>query len=300
MSGATNAARGSRRPRVIWWAFFLLVIAVALLVWQPWRATSLLVAGPSPAPGVTTPEDRRLSAAEVSPTPVPTQSTPTPRPSPGSLVSATTTLPTPPSPTLPGSGAMFDPVTALDLFVTADQLAGTVPVAADGVVPAPAPSWGIPAGGRVTPPGCLVARTIVTREPGFVARTWLSQGFGYDQQAVLLADPAAARSAFATLVGTVDGCPEYAVLDSRGSGERWQGQAAIEGQGLYPSIVQEVTVEPGFGTRAGFRGHLLVGNAIVSWTALAPADGAAEALGPADALSAMIQDRALAAVRAAG
>ena len=117
-------------------------------------------------------------------------------------------------------------------------------------------------------------------------------------------DPAAAREAFRALVTTVDACPEYSQVNPDVDGATWTAEPAIEGQGVYPSIVQEITHSAEGSEVPGYRGHMLVGNAIVTWTAEALADGDRDAalatLGDAASLSAMVQDRAQAAVRSLG
>lgn len=299
MSGGSSAApprdAGRGRPRVPWWVLFVvLAAAVVALAWQPWASGGASVAAPTPA----------LSSAGPLPVPVPSPSAtddaavPSVPPSPDStLTSTSNTVPTAPPPTFPGSATAFDEAGALELFVTADQLASTILAAADGVVPVAAPGWGLPTGSVVTPGPCLVARTIVTRAPvGFVARQWTGAGLTYEEQVALLGDPTAARAAFATLVGQVDACPQY--TQSGAGGGTWTTQPAVEGQGLYPSIVQQVAFEGSGRQTEGFRGHLLVGNAIVTWTTLTAGD--LEGLGAVEDLSAIVQDRALAAVRASG
>ena len=83
---------------------------------------------------------------------------------------------------------------------------------------------------------------------------------------MLLPDPAAAREAFRELVTTVDACPKYSQVNAGVDGATWTAQPAIEGQGVYPSIVQEITLRRGHDAPA-YRGHMLVGNTIVTWTA---------------------------------
>jgi len=125
------------------------------------------------------------------------------------------------------------------------------------------------------------------------------------QEVTLLADPAAARTAFAALVTTVDRCPEYAQVtgpDTTGTDTTatWTADPAIEGQGLYPSIVQPLRTTAAARDAVGYRGHLLVGNAIVTWTVQTTGASGTDGLGPVDDLAAIVQDRALAAVRSLG
>lgn len=294
MSRASSAAS----PHARWWVVVTLVaLATVLVAWRPWEvgdeasepdaigaAAGAVATTTPPTPGPSAPPTAKL----------------TPPPTPDPTLTSTSNVLTTPEP--PGATAVFDATTATGLFVTADQLAAGVPAASEaGVTPRAMPGWGLATGSEVVPGRCLLVRTVVGQEPvGYDARGWTGTGLTYAQSLTLLKDSAAARTAFATLVGRVDACPEYSVTDPSGDPERWQVEAAIEGQGLYPSIVQEVTVQPGIGQLRGFRGHLLVGNAVVSWTALTADDDVAGALGSADDLSAMVQDRALAAVRALG
>ena len=105
----------------------------------------------------------------------------------------------------------------------------------------------------------------------------------------------------APLVTTVDACPEYQQVNPDVDSPTWKAEPAIEGQGVYPSIVQEITHSAEGADVPGYRGHMLVGNTIVTWTAEAYGDGdrdvALATLGDAASLSAMVQDRAQAAVR---
>ena len=212
----------SRPPRPWWWAFLAVgVLAIALIVWQPWGGAS-----PAAAP------------------------TGSPRP--------TSTEPS--------------------------------------VAP---PGWGLPPGGSIVPASCQVARTVVaTAPPGYEARDWVGgTAFSLRQEVTLLATPTDARRAFASLVGTVDACATYTEVTPGVGVGRWVTLPAVEGDGLYPSIVQQVRFDQ-TATRNGYRGHLLVGNAIVTWTAWTT-DGI-DTIGPPDSLAAIMQDRALAAVQAAG
>lgn len=293
MSRASSAAS----PHARWWVVVTLVVLAAVLVaWRPWDVAG--GASQADATGAAA-----GAVATATPTPAPSAeptSARTPPASPDPTLTSTSNVLSTPEP--PGATAVFDSTTATALFVTTDQLAAGVPAASEaGVAPRAMPGWGLATGSEVVPGRCLLVRTVVGQEPvGYDARGWTGTGLTYGQSLTLLKDPAAARTAFATLVGRVDACPDYSVTDPGGDPERWQVEAAIEGQGLYPSIVQEVTVQSGTGQLRGYRGHLLVGNAVVSWTALTAADDVAGALGSADDLSAMVQDRALAAVRALG
>jgi hypothetical protein len=269
----------------VWWFVLLVVVLVlAALAWQPWRTSPPVVSPSPPPPTISTPV----------PSPTPSQ-TPAPSPTGGASLTAST-RPTPPQvPT-----GQFDASTAQGLFVTPEQLATTLPAAKGGVSQAAGPlPWGLTDEGTVLPSDCLVARTVVgSAPPDYEAQEWTAPDLTFRQEVTLLGDATAARTAFATLVGAVDACPEYGVLAGNLVTERWTVQPAIEGQGLFPSIVQDVAVQVGDAAENGYRGHLLVGNAIVTWTARTPS--AVDVLGSSDDLSAVLQDRALAAVRALG
>lgn len=298
MSGTPGeqAARSPSGARArAWWAVALAVAlaVLALLVWRPWQGSGAPVAEPSSGAdaGPATPSATPTTAPSPKPSPSP--------PTPDSALSSTSNG-RPTTPSLPTG--RFDATTARGLFVTAEQLAGTVPAAHAGLTASDeAPAvWGLPAGAMIVPADCGVALTIVTDEPAaFEAQAWAGDAVAFRQEVTLLASASAARAAFATLVGTVDACPQYREADATAGGETWTAQPAIEGLGLFPSIVQDVSVQMPDAVDNGYRGHLLVGNAIVTWTARTPST-AAEALGPAEGLSAIVQDRALAAVRALG
>ena len=233
-------------------------------------------------------------------------------PTPTATVTVTepTAVPTTPSPSVPppGSDAVFDATTAPGLFVTSAELLADVPAAepevqqqiASGQLP-----WGLPTGSTVDPPECTLAVTVVYTPPSwFDALMWGNDDLSFEQEVVLMPDPAAAREAFRALVTTVDACPEYSQVNPDIDGATWTAEPAIEGQGVYPSIVQEITHSAEGSEIPGYRGHMLVGNTIVTWTAEALADGDRDAalatLGDAASLSAMVQDRAQAAVRSLG
>lgn len=268
------------RSRIGWWWLLVALLAFALvtaLVAQPW------------------------APVEIEPSVTPTVTSPTPAPSspPGSAS---------PSVAVPGADAVFDPTTALALFVTADDLLAEIPAADPEVqlqIPSGQLSWGLPIGSTIEPPECLVAATVVAMPPPWYdTRLWGNDTLSFQQEVVLLADPAAAREAFRTLVTTVDACPEYSQVNPDIDGATWTAEPAIEGQGVYPSIVQEVTHSGEGSDVPGYRGHLLVGNTIVTWTAEAlttgDRDAALATLGdPAD-LAAMVQETAQEAVRALG
>ena len=120
----------------------------------------------------------------------------------------------------------------------------------------------------------------------------------------MLPDPAAAREAFRELVTTIDACPTYREVSTGIDGPQWTAQPAIEGQGVYPSIVLEIDRTAAGTTVPGYQGQMLVGNTVVSWTAQALSTGTRDAalatLGDPESLSTMVQGRAQLAVRALG
>ena len=281
MSGSTPPPdAGARRSHVGWWWLIVAVLAIALvtaLVAQPW------------------------APVETEPTPTVTDTEPTTAPTtqPPSLA---------PSVAPPGADAMFDATTAPTLFVTSAELLADVPAAEPEVrqlITSGQLPWGLPAGSTVEPPECTAAVTVVSTPPAwFDALMWGNDAMSFEQEVVLLPDPAAAREAFRELVTTVDGCPEYSQVNLGIDGATWAAEPAIEGQGVYPSIVQEITHSAEGSTIPGYRGHMLVGNTIVTWTAEALAQGNRDAalatLGDPASLSAMIQDRAQSAVQSLG
>ena len=282
-----DEARPRSRARWWWLVAVLVVLAVVLAVWRTWAA----------APPIALPTGSS-TAAEV-----PSTGGTSPGPSPSALPSqsVTSTSNVEPVPTPPGQETVFDAAGAQALFVTADQIAGALPSGLGPLVAsvAPSPNWGLPAGGAVIPASCLAARTVVATPPtGYLARDWVGQKVTFRQEVTLLDTPVAARHAFATLVGTVDACAQYTEVDPVTGPGRWTTQPAVQGQGLYPSLVQQVTFEGPTATTNGYRGHLLVGNAVVTWTLWTTNDVAT--LGSPDALAGTVQDRVLAAVRAAG
>ena len=280
MSGSTPPPDvGARPSRAGWWWLLVGVLAIALvtaLVAQPWAPVET---EPTPTVTVTVPE----------PTAEPTTQSPSVPP--------------------PGSDAVFDASTAPGLFVTSEELLADVPAAEPEVqqrITSGQLPWGLqPPGATVDPPQCTVAVTVVASPPAwFDAQAWGNDTLFFEQEIVLLPDPAAARDAFRTLVTTVDACPEYSQVNPGIDGATWAAEPAIEGQGVYPSIVQEITLSSEGSEIPGYRGHMLVGNTIVTWTAeaLAPVDPeeARATLGDAASLSTMVQDRAQAAVRSLG
>jgi hypothetical protein len=267
---ATPAA-GDRRPvSSRWWWLLVVVLLIGglvLLVLEPW------------------------SGIETEPALTGTHSPP-----------STVGGPSPTS-TLPGADVQFDAQSLATLFVTPNDLVANVPAAGSGVSPIVTSGqvgWGLPVGSAVAPADCVTATTVVpSAPPAFDARSWGNSGFQFQQQVTVLASPADAQAAFRALVTTIDACPSYAITDAAGSVDTWVAKPAIEGQGTYPSIVQEITHGTGV---PGYRGQMLVGNAIVTWTATALGNGDPTALlatlGDGLSLSTMVQEQARSAVAA--
>ncbi|MBO3087831.1 sensor domain-containing protein [Cellulomonas dongxiuzhuiae] len=266
------------RPRSRWWLVVVVVAALAVvLVWRPWD-------GGEPAP-VPTPEP----TPEVTPTPTPEPSrTPTASAAPA-----------------PGADAIFDPATAGSLFATSADLERDVPGAAAGVARGLEPGtrpWGLPEGASIDPASCTTAVTVVSAPPSFHdATSWVNEDLTFEQDVVVLLDPAAARAAFRALVTTVDECPRYTLDVPGAGGTRWTAEPALEGQGVFPAIVHDLTAQVDDDTYQQTTGHVLVGNAILTWTATAldasDRQDARAVLGDPAQLSEMVERRALAAVR---
>lgn len=284
---AERVAAPRSRQRAGWVVAAVAVVVLAvLLVTRPWSTSAA-------------PEPTAPAASSPAPTPSPTPTVDVvpdePTPSPTS---------TPVSP--PGADAVFDATSTAALLVTRADLEQAVPAAAAGLVRELEPgtsAWGLPEGAVVDPPQCQPAVTVVNEPPvHHDATAWGNDEMRFEQDVVVLPDAAAASEAFRALVTTVDTCVEYTRVVGGVAGTTWTAEPALEGQGVFPAIVQDVTAVTAGDSRPQVTGHVLVGNAIVSWTAtgLTAADQAeARAVlgAPAD-LSAVVEERALAAVRA--
>lgn len=273
-----------------WWLVAAaVVLGLVLVVAQPWADV-----------------ETEPPILPTSPPAPETSSAPVPEPTPSATPSDAATEGT--APDFTGSDAVFDDASMRRLFVQRVVVQGTVPAASDGLRVRTRPGdvpWGMAEGDTVKPAACTTAVTVVAeRPPGFVSRSDEDTDVVFAQSVTRLDDAAAATSAFADLVETVDRCPTYREVDAAGPVTTYTTEAAVEGQDPFPTIVQEVVVTRPDEVLATYRGYLLVGNTIVSWSAAArhvdPDDvGAALAtLGTPEALSAMMQTQALAAVQA--
>lgn len=280
----TDAFDGRSR----WWWWIVVVAGAAvvvLLVLQPWSEHQ------TEPPATGSPS----SASDV--------------PTGPSSTSSTTAAPPATAVPVPGAKAVFDEDSVGTLFVTDADLAAAAPAAADGVLPGIGPgelTWGLPEGSAIDPESCTTAVTIVAEEPdAFDARSSANDKLSWEQRVTVLADGDAARDAFRDLVTTVDACPTYAQINLGIDGSRWTAEPAVEGLGSYPSIVQEITQDSEGQTLPAYRGHMLVGNTIVTWTATsldtgANQDAALATLGDPSSLDAMVQARAQQAVEGLG
>lgn len=222
---------------------------------------------------------------------------PSPSVSPGSTTDAPTVLPTVQAP-------QFDAASAGALLLGREELEealpGDDPLAAWPVLPW---AWGVPEGSRVEPERCALARTVVSAPPlAYEVRGWDGPAVRVRQEVAVVADESAAADAFRALVATVDSCPEYRQVNQGVEGASWVGEPATEAQGRFPSLWQEIGHTAEGTTVPGYRGHLLVGNAIVTWNAEviggAGRGDVVDRLGEGAALDTLVQRRASAAAAA--
>ena len=295
MTGTEPQEPGDPAPAgsLWWWALAtIVVVGVLLLVVQPWSPHETEPVLPTSAAPATTP--------------APTASSDLPSASP-------TPSPSPTPPPVPGADAVFDDTTQKQLFVRPKDLVAAVPAAKDGVdvqIRSGELPWGLPEGSTVNPARCTTAVTVVPTPPdGFDARGWGNDAMQYVQTITRLPDAAAAQAAFRDLVVTLDGCPEYEQVNPGIDGASWTAEPAIEGQGVYPSVVVQLLHSAEGQRTPQYEGHLLVGNVIVTWTASATGAGPDEdldvpgelaTLGTPESLSQLAQDRAQQAVAALG
>lgn len=275
-TGAAPPSDGDR-SRGWWWLLVVaVVVAVVLLVVRPWS-------GDEPAP----------TSTSASPTSAAPDSPPGPTPT-------VSVVP-------PADEAVFDATTLEGLFLTVDDLVAGVPLAADGIERTDdgGIGWGLPEGMTMNPPECALTDTVVAQPPAaFGGRTWANDAVEVRQEVTVLPDTGTARQSFAELVTTVDACSEYTASPPDMDGAGVRTDAAIEGQGVYPSIVQPVSIFVEGNSRAMYRGYVLVGNAIVSWSVATQAGDdeqqALDSLGQPEELDTMVQQRAQEAVLGLG
>jgi len=284
-SGGAAAANGHPRRRTWpWWVVAtVVVLAGAIASTQPWTAVR--------------PPDASAGRTSVTPTPggdATSTGGATPSPTP-----AATARPQPP---------VFDATTLALLFVSPEDLVGTIPAAAAGLVPAITSgqlAWGLPAGSTIEPATCTVASTVVAEPPAaFDARSWSGTAIELVQKVTVLPDVPSAEAAFRLLVTTVDACPAYSQVNPGVGSSTTTASPATEAQGVYPSLVQRTELSTGGVVEPQLHGHMLVGNAIVTWTASAlPQNGAqadASVLGSGARIDAMFQAVAARAASALG
>ena len=284
-SGGAAAANGHPRRRTWpWWIVAtVVVLAGAIASTQPWTAVR--------------PPDASAGRTSVTPTPggdATSTGGATPSPTP-----AATARPQPP---------VFDATTFALLFVSSEDLVGTIPAAAAGLVPAITSgqlAWGLPAGSTIEPATCTVASTVVAEPPAaFDARSWSGTAIELVQKVTVLPDVPSAEAAFRLLVTTVDACPAYSQVNPGVGSSTTTASPATEAQGVYPSLVQRTELSTGGVVGPQPHGHMLVGNAIVTWTASALLQNGAQAdasvLGSGARIDAMFQAVAARAASALG
>lgn len=271
---STSAGRRvRRRPSWPWWVVAaVVVLAGAVASTQPWAAER--------PPGAS---DRQTSVtSSAGATSTSSEGAPS---SPGP---AATARPEPP---------VFDATTLALLFVSPEEIVGAIPAAAAGMAPAITSgqlAWGLPAGSTIEPATCTVASTVVADAPAaFDLRSWSGTVVEVSQRVTVLPDVPSAEAAFRLLVTTVDACGTYSQLDGGVVTSTTTASPATEAQGVYPSLVQRTELSSGGVVEPQLHGHMLVGNAIVSWTASArPQNGAqadAGVLGSGGKIDAMFQ-----------
>jgi hypothetical protein len=276
--------RPRRRTSWPWWIVAVVVVlGGAVASTQPWAAER--------PPGAS---DGRTSIASTAGGDVTSSAGATPTPTP-----AATARPQPP---------VFDATTLALLFVSPEELVGTIPAAAAGLAPAITSGQlarGLPAGSTIEPASCSVASTVVAEPPAaFDARSWSGTVVELVQRVTVLPDVPSAEAAFRLLVTTVDACPVYSQVNPGVAGSTTTASPATEAQGAYPSLVQRTELSAGGVVEPQLHGHMLVGNAIVTWTASAlPQNGAqadASVLGSGARIDAMFQVVAARAASALG
>jgi hypothetical protein len=284
-SGGAAAANGRPRRRTWpWWVVAIVVVlAGAIASTQPWTAVRPPDASAGPTSVTPTAGGDATSTGGATPSPTP----------------AATARPQPP---------VFDATTLALLFVSPEDLVGTIPAAAAGLVPAITSgqlAWGLPAGSTIEPATCTVASTVVAEPPAaFDARSWSGTAVEFVQRVTVLPDVPSAEAAFRLLVTTVDACPAYSQVNPGIDGSTTTASPATEAQGVYPSLVQRTELSVAGVVEPQIHGHMLVGNAIVTWTASAlPQNGVqadASVLGSGAGIDAMLQEVSARAAAALG
>lgn len=235
-----------------WPWLLVLVLAVAagvLLAWRPWA--------PAPQPRDDAPTATATATATAGTSPTAT-----------------------PAPT--GGGAAFDAGSAPALFLTDDELATAVPMAAgQSLADADEARWGLPDRSTVEPSSCTPAVTTTEREPDVFLRRFASDDAVTVIQSVLvLPDAAAARSAFDVLVGTLEDCDAYQQTNPGTDGGAWTADPPTTEDGAVPTVVRTLALSAEGATSPEVEVTALAGNALVTTTA-SGVDPAAEPADPA-------------------
>lgn len=237
-----------------WPWLLVLVLAVAagvLLAWRPWA--------PAPQPRDEAP------AATATPTATDTD----------------TAAPSPAAPSAPAAEAAFEAGSAPALFLTDDELAAAVPLAAgQSLADAEEARWGLPERSTVDPSSCTPAVTTTAREPDVFLRRFASgDAVTVIQSVLVLPDAAAARAAFDDLVTTLDACPAYQQTNPGTDGGAWTAEPPETEDGAVPTVARRLTLAAEGATSPEVEVTALAGNALVTTTA----SGVDPATEPADA-----------------
>ncbi|MGV8977299.1 MAG: hypothetical protein ACOH17_04580 [Cellulomonas sp.] len=280
---ASERRRARRRTVWPWWtaAAAVVVFAGAVATTQPWAAERPPGAGDEPTSLALTASGEATSTPAMTPSPT------------------ATARPLPP---------VFDATTLALLFASPQDVVGAIPAAATGLTPASTSGqvgWGLPAGSTIEPATCTVASTVVTEPPAaFDARSWSGTLVELTQQITVLPDVPSAEAVFRLLVTAVDACGVYSQVNDGVMAATTTASPATEAQGVYPSLVQRAELSAAGVIEPQLHGHMLVGNAIVTWTVSAlPQNGAqadASVLGSGGKVDAMFQSVAARAAATLG
>lgn len=230
--------------------------------------------------------------------PLVTSTAPAPEPS---------TSPVAPEPSgTAGALPIIDSGSARTLLLVRTDIMENVPGAANGIDLADAGTttqWELADGTVAEPATCGLAVGVTTAgDPVPTVRAWTTSGLRIEQAVRVFSDAATAAAAFASLVGTVDACPTFTWTAPDGIVRTAVTQPATEAQSVFASLYQDMTVTTGETVSVGVRGHVLVSNVIVTWTAIASptGDSAADgsAIGDGRGLDGIVQDRIAEAVSA--